>query len=345
MKYILTFVTLTFAYTITACDFCGCYMGITPYDNHSSIAVLYRYKSYNGYYYTGQHHAMFPKSYTPISNSNNTIYTAQPSLKHGTHNAPAIDSSKKQSDYEIFRTAELRARVFIHKRIELNGIIPFVMNKQKNNGALIQTQGIGDITLFAAYHLVSKIMTEKYQHRLILGAGLKLPVGDYYQKDANNNRIDYMIQPGTGSVDYMGYINYVFGYKKIGFNFNSTYKINGQNYYHERIDNSSTNYLNVFLKLREGKDFKIFPAIQGYYEYSEGLYINDVHQRGTTMNIANVGIGLDLFYKNFALNTSFQLPVYEQKFYGNMANTCKAMVGLTYSFNQNKYLIKSKKAE
>jgi len=346
MKYTLTLFCLLFAYTLTACDFCGCYMGITPYDNHSSISVLYRYKSFNGYYYTGQRHNMFPKSYIPAANNSYySVSNTQPTLKHGTHNTPVVDTTKKQSDYEIFRTAELRARVFIHKRIELNGIIPFVMNKQKNNDNLIRTQGIGDITLYTAYHLVSRIMTEKFQHRLILGAGLKLPVGDYYQKDANQNRIDYMIQPGTGSIDYLGYINYVFGYKKFGFNFNSTYKINGENYYHERIDNSSTNYLNIFFKLREGKDFKIFPSVQGYYEYTKGLYIDDIHQHATTMNIANAGLGIDLFYKNFAINTSFQLPIFEQNFYGNMANSCKAMVGLTYSFNQKKYLIKSKKAE
>jgi hypothetical protein len=60
------------------------------------------------------------------------------------------------------------------------------------------------------------------------------------------------------------------------------------------------------------------------------------------MNIANAGIGVDLFYKQFALNTSFQVPVYEQKINGNMANACKLMVGLTFNFNQKKYLLNKK---
>jgi hypothetical protein len=98
----------------------------------------------------------------------------------------------------------------------------------------------------------------------------------------------------------------------------------------------------VFYKFRQDKDLKIFPSIQGYYEYTEGMFVNDVLQTGTTMNIANLGLGLDLFYKQFALNTSFQLPIYEQKAYGNMANACKLMIGLTFNFNQKKYLFNIK---
>lgn len=340
-KYFLLFCT-AISNTLFACDFCGCYMGITPYDNHSNVSLLYRYKSYNGYYYTGQHHNLFPKSYTT---SNTTIYTSANQLKHGSHTTnPSKDTVRSQKDFEIFSTIELRAKFFIHKRIEISGILPFVMNKQREfDSTTIHTNGIGDITLLAAYHLISKIMTEGAQHRLIIGGGIKLPVADYYLRDKNNKRIDYMLQPGTGSIDYLAYINYVGGIKRLGVNFNSTVKLNGENYYHEQIGNSSTNYLNLFYKFRQDKDFKIFPSIQGYYEYTKGLYINDIYQEGTTMNIFSSGIGLDVFYKNVALNLSFQLPVYEERFKNNMGSGCRAMAGITYSFNQKKYLLNRKK--
>jgi len=317
-------------------------MGITPYDNHSNISVLYRYKSFNGYPYQNQKNLLFPTtrkySVTPNTSNHN-------GLRHGAHTSGVTDSVKSQRDYEVFTTAELRGKFFIHQRIELNVVVPFVMNYNRMNEKKQSINGIGDINAFAAYHLISKILTEKYQHRLILGGGVKLPFGDYYQKNRDAYRIDYMLQPGTGSVDYLGFVNYVFGYKKMGLNFNSTYKVNGENYYLERIGNSTTNYLNLFYKFRQEEIFKIFPSVQAYYEYSKGLYINDVHQGATTMNIFNAGVGVDLFYKNFALNMSFQLPVYEQKYESNMANTSKVMVGLTYNFNQTKYLIKSKKKE
>ncbi|MBL7884834.1 MAG: hypothetical protein JNL69_12245 [Bacteroidia bacterium] len=332
-----------------ACDFCGCYMGITPYDNQSGMSVLYRYKSFSGYPDQGHKNYIFPSSRSYSSSSNNSFTSVNNSYsgyKHGTHTTVlGGDTMKFQRDYEIFTTAELRAKYFIHKRIELNGVVPFVMNSARQNEVKQKINGVGDITLFAAYHLISRIMTEKYQHRLIFGAGVKLPVGDYYQKDADGNRIDFLLQPGTGSVDYLAYVNYIFGYKKFGFNLNSTYKINGDNFYKERIGNSSTNYLNIFYKFRQEKDLKLFPSIQTYYEHTEGLYVFDKLQKATKMEVFNAGIGLDVFYKNIALNMSFQLPVYEKRFESNLQNTSKMMIGLTYNFNQKKYLIKSKTQE
>ena len=40
-----------------ACDACGCFLGLTPYDNQSSLTVLHRYRAYNGYG-TDTHHLM-----------------------------------------------------------------------------------------------------------------------------------------------------------------------------------------------------------------------------------------------------------------------------------------------
>ncbi len=352
IRFLLTIANAILINFSFACDFCGCYMGITPYDNQSSISFLYRYKSFNGYPHTNQHNQLFPAAHQSMiynsnttSNSSNQINQNIFGQRHGSNALPTATPLKTQKDYEVYTTAELRVKYFIHQRIELNAVAPLVTNYNRVNENKQTINGVGDITAFAAYHLISKVLTEKYQHRLIIGAGIKLPVGDYYQKGKDNQRIDFLLQTGTGSVDYLTYANYIFGYKKFGFNFNSNVKINGENYYHEKIGNSSTNYLNVFFKFREGKNLKLFPSIQGYYEYSKGLYINNELQPATQMNIACGGVGLDMFYKNFTLNMSFQLPVYEKKYESNLENSCKAMVGLTYSFNQMKYLLKSKKQE
>ena len=31
-----------------ACDICGCFMGITPYDNQSGFSLMHRYRIFNG---------------------------------------------------------------------------------------------------------------------------------------------------------------------------------------------------------------------------------------------------------------------------------------------------------
>ena len=349
MKTIITLLSVIITNSLFACDFCGCFMGITPYDNHSSISAMYRYKMFNGYQNMNQRHNVFQKSAFSNSTSQNTLANSNSNfntLKHGSNGSANTEPSQPeylQSDYELYTTAELRGKFFIHKRIELNAIVPFVMNSSRWGNQKETINGISDLTFFAGFHLINRTMTEKFQHRLILGGGVKLPVGHYYMKNEAGYRINFLLQPGTGSIDYMGYLNYVFGYKKLGINYMSSYKINGHNYYHERIANSTTNYLNVFYKFRQDKDLKIFPSIQGYYEYTKGLYIKNIYQQATEMNVATGGVGLDVFYKQIAINTSFHFPVYEKKFDGNMATAGKFMIGLTYSFNQKNYLLKSKK--
>lgn len=345
MKAFITLLSVIITNSLFACDFCGCFMGITPYDNHSSISAMYRYKMFNGYQNTNQHQNMFQRSYVSNHNENTYANRNYNTYKHGSTSTTTNEPIPQylQNDYELYTTAELRGKFFIHKRIELNAVIPFVMNKSSKNNNKEHIDGISDLTFFAGFHLINRTMTEKFQHRLIIGGGLKLPVGHYYAKNKLGERIDFLLQPGTGSIDYMAYINYVFGYKKLGINFMSSYKMNGHNYYHERIANSTTNYLNVFYKFRQEKELKLFPSLQGYYEYTKGLFINDSHQPATEMNIATAGLGFDVFYKQISINTAFHFPVYEKQFDYNLATAGKFMVGLTYSFNQKKYLLNSKK--
>lgn len=345
MKKTFIIALLLNTYNLVACDVCGSFMGITPYDNQSAITLMYRYKSFNGYGNSGQSNHLFPQNLRTInSNPTNTLSTINgtQTLRHGSTSSSYYPPPLTQRDYEIYTILEMRAKYFIHKRVELNAIVPLIMNSGRTNAQTQYVTGIGDITAFAAYHLISKIMTEKFQHRLIVGAGVKLPVGNYYAKDKNGWRYDFLIQPGTGSIDYITYMNYIFGYKKTGASINSTYKINGTNYYNERIANSTTNYLNLFYKFRQDKNLKLIPSLQLNHEYTKGLYINDNYQAETTMNIATTGLGLDVFYKNISINTSFHLPVYEKKSNYNLEMSGKFMIGLTYNFEQKKYLIHPK---
>jgi len=122
------------------------------------------------------------------------------------------------------------------------------------------------------------------------------------------------------------------------------YKFNGINYYKERIGNSTSNYLNIFFKFKK-KDLVFVPSVQLYYEYSKGLYVNTSIQKGTGMNCLLSGPGLDLFYKNISLTTAVQLRAYEKLQEGNLACAGRIVVGLTYNFNQKKYLINRKEEQ
>lgn len=312
-----------------ACDICGCFMGITPYDNQSTIGFFHRYRAFNGYRDYEQKSRLFPSGAYKVM--------------HGGHDSLSQTSQRIYSskDYESYKVYELRAKCFIHTRIEINAIIPINSNKSKEDAVVNKHTGLGDPTFFAGYHLIKKVDYETYLHRLITGVGIKLPSGNYYAKDKSDVRLPLLMQPGTGSVDYFLYTNYIFGYRKFGFSFNTVYKINGKNYYHERIGNSSSNYLNVFFKFAKN-DFVLVPSVQMYYEYTKGLYINSDLQDGTQMNCLLAGPGFDLFYKNISFTSGVQFRAHEKTSGENLKSAGRLILGLTYNFNQKKYLLAKK---
>ncbi len=313
---------------IYACDICGCYMGITPYDNQSQISFLHRYRAFNGYRTYNQKSNLFtPGAYK---------------LAHGEHGStPEYQKTYSSKDYESYKTYELRVKYYIHKRIEFNGVVPFNYNKSKQDTAIATTFGIGDPNFFIGYHLIRKIEVEKMQQRLIVGAGIKIPSGNYYDKDVAGNRIPLLLQTGTGSIDYFTYVNYIAGYKMIGINLNAMYKFNGQNYYKEKIANSFSTYFNIFARIKL-KNWFVIPSIQSYYEYTEGLIVKTILQPNTKMNALMLGPGLDVVYKNIGLNLAYQFCAYEEEQGDNLQNAGRVMVGLSYNFNQTKYLLNKK---
>lgn len=311
-----------------ACDICGFYMGITPYDNHSSIGMYYRNRAFNGYSSISTTPALFPDGHLRNAAGNY--------IDHHDASVPIYSSS----DYEIYRTAELHAKYFLHERIELNAIIPYRYNSQSMNNAIEKTEGIGDANLFAGYHLIRKIEVEGIQQRLIVGGGVKLPTGNYREMNGDR-RIDALIQPGTGSLD--GFFNaiYYFGIKKFGANVSGTYKINGTNVLFEHISNSTTLSASLFYKIQAMHDKMMFiPKSNIYYEYSKGLFVYDTYQSGTAMNVLMVGPALDVYYKNVELNLSVDLPVYEKQETNALCNSGRVSIGIVFNFNQKNYLFK-----
>jgi len=316
--------------TAHACDICGCFMGITPYDNQSSFGIMHRYRSFSGYKYLGQQSQFFPAGagvFSPAADKtidNNFSHKGNP------------------TDYEAYRVTELRGKYFIHKRIELNALIPFLQNTTQYNQNRVTLSGVGDINIFAGVHVLRQIEVAGVQQRLIVGGGVKLPTGHYYRQNAEGIRYPLLYQTGTGSIDYFGYLNYIASYKKLGFSLNTSYKLNGENFYHEGLANSTATFANLFYRVHLNDNWNINPSAQLFYEYTKGETYKTELTGEHQMNNALLGPGLDIYYKNLGLNMSAQFPVYEAAT-DHPVSAGRLVLGLSYSFNQTKYVIGSKK--
>ncbi|MES2419061.1 MAG: hypothetical protein V4541_12805 [Bacteroidota bacterium] len=316
---------MAIALNSTACDICGCFMGLTPYNNQSNFGLLYRYRSFNGY--LGQNHAAFPNGGSFF-------------IPKDDKTAPLTEHNGNPDDYELYRAMEVRGRYFIHPRIELNVIVPYNSNSERYNGHTSTISGMGDINLYAGYHLINKLNQTNFNQRLIIGGGIKLASGKNEIKNAEGIRYSALMQPGTGSTDGFIYVNYLMGFKKFGININSSYKMNGINAQKEGIANSSTTFLNIFYTTALHKDWQLTPSLQFFYENSAGETYKRKNTGEHEMNNLMAGIGADLYYKNIGFNIGMQTNVWQVKT-DHPQSAAKIYMGVTYNINQLYYLIKS----
>lgn len=298
-----------------ACDICGCYMGITPYYNQNQVSVLYRYRSFNGY--SGQPHQAFP------AGSDFFIPKDQ-------NNAPLTSHKGDPADYEIYRSLELRGKYFLNDKIELNAILPYVSNSENYNGNLHSISGLGDVNLYAGYHVWNRLNGSTKQ-QLVAGLGVKLPTGKISHQTAEGMRYGTLMQTGTGSTDAFIYLNYMIGIGKFGASLNASYKVNGQNKFEESVANSSTQFLNLFYRQRITEQLEIMPAAQFFYEYSAGEKYKNKRTGDHVMNNLMGGLALDVFYKQSNISLGYQRNIWEQKT-DHPLSAAKVFIGLSQYF-------------
>jgi hypothetical protein len=315
---------------VRACDICGCFMGITPYDNQSGFSLMHRYRIFNGYHEYGQSPRFFPAGARPFF----------PSPLNG-DDGYAHNHSGNSTDFEAFRVVELRGKYFLSQRVELNAFVPYVMNTSQINGRQLNASGLGDVTVFAGYHLIRAIETAGVQSRLIVGGGVKLPTGDYNRQNAQGRRYALLNQVGTGTTDGFVYANYIAGFHSFGLSVNSSFHMSNENRFQNSLAPSTATFANLFYRIPLGENWQVYPSAQLFYEKTDGEMLDGRLTGEHAMNNALLGPGLDLYYKNLSLNTSFQLPVYTAET-DHPASAGRMVLSVGYSFNQTKYLLHRK---
>ena len=323
-------VLLLAAPAVRACDICGCFMGITPYDNQSGISLMHRYRIFNGYRALGQSPQFFPSGARPFF----------PSTLNG-DGGYAHSHRGDPTDFEAFRVIELRGKYFLSRRVELNAFVPYVMNTSQINGKQLNSSGVGDVTVFAGYHLIRAIETAGVQSRLIVGGGVKLPTGEYNRQNAAGQRYALLNQVGTGTTDGFIYANYIGGFHSFGLSVNSSYRRSTENTFRNSLAPSTATYASLFYRIPMGTNWQVYPSAQFFYEKTDGEMLEGHLTGEHAMNNALLGPGLDVYYKNVSLNTSFQLPIYTAET-DHPASAGRFVVSVGYSFNQTKYLLHGK---
>lgn len=310
------------------CDLCGCYIGVLPYDNQSAIGLMHRYRIFSGY--STVNGTIFPSG----------AYRVSPAMSalHGTGTGTTTPSSK---DFESYKVVELRGKWFVHPRLELNLILPYVDNRSESGTMRTRASGIGDMTLLAGYHLVKKIGDEGFRHRLVIGAGIKLPTGNASVTDDDGERLDFMQQTGTGSTDGIVYLAYTGGGRQLRWGATSSVKFSGTNRYGEQITPATSTTMSGGYLLTLHR-WNFLPQVQLYQEFMQGVRNGAGLLPGTGMNCLLGGPALSVFRGQFTIDAGLQLRLYDRTQDDNLLNKARMFFGVSWSFNQDKFLLHSK---
>lgn len=316
-KLFLFVLIILFPFISVSCDVCGINFGVTPIDKKSGILLNHRYRLYS-----------FENASSILPNSASYFLKSGPQLPELTHTGE--EHSITESDYDIFRIMDINASYFITDQWEIMIYVPYKVNSIYRSDVMYTVEGIGDLQLIGSYHFNCDSVTNVWM-RSTIGAGIKLPTGKHDSK-YNSNSLPIPYQAGSGSVDFLLNTNMSVAMESgLGSGINANYKVNLLNDDNNGMSNSFNLEWNAFYKIPITIDLLLVPKLELYYEYSNGEIKNGEKTNDHTANALFYGFGLNVYYKRFSMNGSFQIP-FSANSNSILEDKVKTVLGIGYHF-------------
>jgi hypothetical protein len=283
--YILALM-LTFSNVASACDFCNCYLGLDPGYNKNTIGLRVNWRT---------------AEWIPFESTLRT-----------THGTPGTGGSSSGSTLEeSLITTELFVKYAPIPKLRVYMTLPYTNNTLTYEGVTESRGAFSDMTFMAMYQLANTLPHDStaVRHRVFAGGGIKFPTGK--SEGASDVEIPMAddLYSGTGSTDYIFSLSYIGKYKKLGWNFDASYKLNGESANYYKYGNSLNLTPRIFYETKI-KSVQLLPHISAAYEQCNNDEYKDVEQVETDGKIFWGGAGVDVYFGIFSLTTEFRLPLY-----------------------------------
>lgn len=281
-----------------ACNTCGCgvgnyHYGILPQFRKNFVGVRYRYSSFKS----------------------------------------ILDDSHSHSySYETFQTAELWARFYPAKRLQTFLFVPFNFNEREEGSTVKSLKGLGDIVISANYNLINTYDSADnfLKHNLLIGAGLKLPTGEYRAIE-NGLTVNQNFQLGTGSVDFLFNLIYTVRRKNLGLNSEFSYSWNTTNKDEYKFGNALRAAITAFYVLNI-KSVTITPNVgmSGEFFKDNQQFNEPFPDTGGWAYLPNAGA--EVYVRSLAFGFSYTRPGKQALFNGQVEANDRFSAHLTFMF-------------
>jgi len=297
-----------------ACDVCGIFLGIQPHDRVSSFSLLWRYRHLEG----------------TITNPAQAL--AVP--KHGDHGGGAPLQPGGNHYRELYQVVELRADLWLTDRIALLASLPAVNNYRAVNGFIgNDIYGVGDPLLIGRYMVANTRKLgeeERIAHRLMLGGGVKLPLG---RNDVTYNDVAVGMdqQPGTGTWDALGTVEYMVRNGRNGGAVTLIGRLNGRDGTAHRMGHGLSSTAELFHRWDVKDNLKLMPSLGLYHELTGRDAIGDAFVQGTGSSTLFTHVGTRLWWRSWGFQAMFQYAIGHDLGDMMVPNRERVIIGMTYN--------------
>lgn len=277
--------------TTLACNACGCssanqYMGLLPQTSTTFVGFQYLYRSFS------------------------TLHTEE------------VGNIMPGTSYENYQTMQVWGRINISKAFQVLAFVPYTVNAQHQEGMSAATiKGIGDASIIVNYKAIN-IDNCAWHHKLLAGAGVKLPTGKYDPQSVTAEEGLPNMQPGTHSWDALGSLNYTIRHRAIGANIDASYTATSANKESYKFGNRSSMGALAFYQVEKDK-FMILPQVGVRYDHATKDYTN--YAAGITDDDGGgwqlyASQGVQAYYKKLGLQFTCYEPI-SQRYVSGLVNT------------------------
>lgn len=279
MRKILAATTMLFAFftQTNACDICGCGVGninphMFPHLSKNFISLSYNYRFYHTH------------------------------LDHG---------QEVRINKETYHTVLLTGQYSPFKKLQLMGMLPYQLNRQTGHHGNKSLNKVGDAVLLGNYRAMDIYAgkTKKIRHTLLLGAGVKLPTGEYVFDEENEKDVhNANFQAGTGSADLLLNGFYNVRIKNWMFSTGMTYKMNGSNKKDYQFGNRFLTVVQAKF-IQNTRNFSLIPNAGINYENMKLDKSNGETVAHTGGNNTQLTTGLDINTNKWAVGFTWLQPL------------------------------------
>lgn len=212
---------------------------------------------------------------------------------------------------ESFVNTELFVRYSPVSKLRLYLTLPYAYNTLEYESVKESRGAFSDMTLMALYQLANTMPKDSgsVRHRVFAGGGIKFPTGKSEGAADVDIPMSEDLYSGTGSTDYLFSVSYIGKFKKLGWNFDASYKLNGESDTDYRYGNTMNFTPRVFYETSL-KSLTLLPHIGAAYEMGdEDEYMDDTREETGGRTLYG-SAGVDVYFGMFSVTTDFRLPLY-----------------------------------